>query len=182
MFSDRRKSDEDDDRGLYIKDRIVSWDINKNVEISVVNKPSEYRVLIEELDFGRGEGNFFDAVEVEKIELSNKIEGLVNIYGSDDGRGIYEIDVKPVDATIHFSIIYDEDRTEPQNDGKDIDLEIKETFDIQDFDNEPPLSEGYHLNVTGLEVEIDMKGTKDSQQWEFRGTIHWENSYYFPMR
>ena len=68
------------------------------------------------------------------------------------------------------------------NDGKDIDVKIFETFDIQDFDNEPPLSEGYHLNVTGLEVEIDMKGTKDSSKWEYAGTIHRENSYYFPMR
>ena len=115
MFYDRRKTDEDDDRGLYIRDRIVSWDINKNTEINIVNKPSDYRVLIEEIDFGRGAGNFFDAVEIEKGDYRNRIEGLVNIYGNDDGRGIFEFDVKPVDATIEFKIIYDEDRTDPQN-------------------------------------------------------------------
>ena len=179
MFYDRRKTDEDDDRGLYIKDRIVSWDIDAYTNIMIVNKPSEYRVLIEELDFGRGAGNFFDAVEIQPLEFGNVVVGLVNIYGNADGEGIYEIDVKPFEATIHFSIIYDEDRRDPQNDGKDIDLKIYETFDIRDFDNEPELNEGhYHLNVQGLNVEIDMKGTTDSSKWEFTGTILWIDDYF----
>ena len=179
VFYDMRKTDEDDDRGFNIKDRIVSWDINKNLEISVFNKPSDYRVLIEEIDFGRGAGNFFDAVEIEKEDFGNRVSGLVNIVGLDNGDGIFQFNVKPVEATINFNIIYDEDRKDPQNDGDSIDESFRETFDIQDFDNEPELSEGYHVNVIGLEVEIDMKGTTNSSEWEYKGTIHWENSYLF---
>lgn len=132
----------------------------------------------------------WESIEIDDLVLKNKPKELINMDAGFDTvdvtageatvKGAFEVDVRTwgikslysYATNITFVMTFEDTETDLY---EDIDVEID--FTGSGMEDDHINTENEQINPAYIHVEIDMRESKNSSQFETKATIYWQGTY-----